>query len=170
MSVRHRYLIRLFSVYLVALLISSCEDRSERTEEGLEKGSRSGLVGDSAPAVSGDGGVGGITWPELNALEKVAFMAGVLAENKDREGLLHQRTAILEAGWAVSPRSMPENATNEDHVHKLLGDLSRLVNGLARSDMSDERLFALASGLYPVVEELIEVSGVPQTYANGDPE
>ena len=160
MRTRYWYLNRLFSVGLVALLSSSCGEKSEWTEEGSDEDGRSGLVSPSASAVSGNGGVGGITWPELDALEKVAFMAGVLAENKDREGLLHQRTAILEMGWAVSPKTMPENATNQDHVHKLIGDLSRLVNGMARSDMSDERLFALAAGLYPVVEELIKASGV----------
>lgn len=160
MRTRYWYLNRLFSVGLVALLSSSCGEKSEWTEEGSNEDGRSGLVSPSASAVPGNGGVGGITWPELDALEKVAFMAGVLAENKDREGLLHQRTAILEMGWAVSPKTMPENATNQDHVHKLIGDLSRLVNGMARSDMSDERLFALAAGLYPVVEELIKASGV----------
>jgi len=160
MRTRYWYLNRLFSVGLVALLSSSCGEKSEWTEEGSNEDGRSGLVSPSASAVPGNRGVGGITWPELDALEKVAFMAGVLAENKDREGLLHQRTAILEMGWAVSPKTMPENATNQDHVHKLIGDLSRLVNGMARSDMSDERLFALAAGLYPVVEELIKASGV----------
>ena len=166
MRAHHWYFNRLFSVGLVALLFSSCGEKSEWTEERSDEGIRPGLVGHSASAVSENGGVGGITWPELNALEKVAFMAGVLAENKDREGLLHQRTAILEVGWAVSPKTMPENATNQDHVHKLLGDLSRLVNGMARSDMSDERLFALAAGLYPVVEELIKASGVSRNSAN----
>lgn len=166
MRTRYWYLNRLFSVGLVALLSSSCGEKSEWTEEGSNEDGRSGLVSPSASAVPGNGGVGGITWPELDALEKVAFMAGVLAENKDREGLLHQRTAILEMGWAVSPKTMPENATNQDHVHKLIGDLSRLVNGMARSDMSDERLFALAAGLYPVVEELIKASGVSRNSAN----
>lgn len=106
-----------------------------------------------------------LLWPELIAFEPIALRAKILAEMEDREGILKERTTILEAGWAVSPSSMPENLPNHDQLHAILGKLTGLINGMARSDLSDERLFALASRLSPVVKELIAVSGASPTDA-----
>ena len=157
MRVGHVYLLRLLSASAVALLLSSCGEVSDPVEGGLNEKSPSGMEEREVVADQIDGG-GEVSWPELNSLKEVAYTAGVLAENRDRKGLLHQRTKILEAGWAVSPRTMPENVADHDRVHLLLGELASLVNGLARSDMPDARLFALAGGIYPVVEKLIDTS------------
>jgi hypothetical protein len=128
----------------VALLLSACGDDFPDTKASI------GVE------------VGDVLWPELIAFEKVALAAQTFAENRNRQGILDQRTEILEAGWAVSPATTPENVPNHDRVHQLLGDLTKLVNGLAQSEMSDERLFALAEGLHPAAKTLIEVSGIAQ--------
>lgn len=142
---------------LVALAITMVLPSCEQNHSG-------GAVGSDAAAEE----MGALLWPELIAFEQIALRAKRLAEKEDREGILKQRTAILEAGWAVSPSSMPENLPNHDQLHAILGKLTGLVNGMARSDLSDERLFALASRLSPVVKELIEVSGaIPTKAKNG---
>jgi len=107
-----------------------------------------------------------VSWPELTAFDEFAYRAEGLAKVKDREGLMKQRTALLEAGWAVSPKTMPENAADTRRVHELMGDLASFVNGFAEVEVSDDRLFALAEGLHPVVEALIEAAGMPHIYAN----
>jgi len=112
---------------------------------------------------------GPVVWPELAAFDEFAYRAEGLAKVKDRDGLLKQRATLLEAGWAVSPKTMPENVANRKRVHQLLGDLSSLVNGFATNEISDERLFALAEGLHPVVEALIEAAGMPHVHANEGP-
>jgi hypothetical protein len=127
------------------------------------------LLATSCGREEGRSGNGPVLWPELAAFDELAYWAEGLAKVKDREGLLQQRTALLEAGWAVSPKTLPENAANLRHVHQLLGDLSSLVNGFAQVEMSDERLFALAEGLHPVVEALIEATGMPHIHANEGP-
>ncbi|MEM9283498.1 MAG: hypothetical protein AAGA96_16870 [Verrucomicrobiota bacterium] len=110
-----------------------------------------------------------VSWPELVALDELAYRAEGLAKIKDREAVMVERTALLEAGWAVSPKTMPENARNPDQVHQLLGDLTSLVNGLAQSEISNERLFALVEGIHPVVASLIEAAGMPHVHANEGP-
>jgi len=168
MRVDLRHLFWFLPVVAVVSLITSCAESDSDLE--VWDGGNSEVEGHEADEALPEQAAGEIRWPELVAFESVAYTAGVLAENQDREGILHQRTTILEAGWAVSPKTMPVNATNQDLVHKLLGDLTRLVNGMARSDMSDERLYTLADGLYPVVEELIEVSGMTNMRASGLPQ
>lgn len=110
-----------------------------------------------------------VVWPELSAFDEYAWRAEGLAMVKDRDALLKMRTALLEAGWAVSPASMPENVANRELVHELIGDLSSLVNGIATSDLPDVRLFALAEGMHPVVEALFEAAGMPHVHAHEGP-
>jgi len=114
-------------------------------------------------------GAGPVVWPELAHFDELAYRAEGLAKVEDREGLLKGRTALLEAGWAVSPGTMPENVADRQHAHQLMGDLSSLINGFAQTEMPDERLFALAEGLHPVVEALIKAAGMPHVHANEGP-
>lgn len=132
-------------LFVIALLATSCGEDGPKS--------------DSGPVV----------WPELAAFDEFAYRAEGFAKVKDRESLLKQRAGLLEAGWAVSPPTMPENAASQRRVHQLLGDLSSLVNGFASKEISDERLFALAEGLHPVVEALIEAAGMPHVHANEGP-
>lgn len=99
-----------------------------------------------------------VLWPELTAFGEIANQAEALAKSRDRVGLLHRRAALLEAGWAVSPATVPENVADREQVRQLMGDLSSLVNGFAQSDISDERLFGLAESLRPAVAALIEAA------------
>lgn len=100
-----------------------------------------------------------VSWPELDRLDVLAKEVATLAEKKDKVALLKTRTALLEAGWAVSHKSKPMNAANPDEVDQLLVDLSSVVNAFAQSEMPDERLFALATDLPSVVNALIEAAG-----------
>ncbi len=127
------------------------------------------LLATSCGEDAGRADAGPVVWPELAAFDELAYRAEGLAKVKDSESLLKQRAALLEAGWAVSPVTMPENVAKKRRVHHLLGDLSSLVNGFATAEMSDERLFALAEGLHPVVEALIEAAGMPHVHANEGP-
>ncbi len=110
-----------------------------------------------------------MVWPELSAFDEIAYRAEGLAMVKDRDGLLSIRASLLEAGWAVSFMTMPEDVANAALVHELLGDLTSLVNGFAKADLPDESLFALAEGLHPVVEALFEAAGMPHVHANEGP-
>ncbi|HRQ88618.1 MAG TPA: hypothetical protein PLA50_07460 [Bacteroidia bacterium] len=130
MPIRHAV-----SVFVALLLAVSCSQKESGTDGSL------------------------VSWPELTAFGEIASQAEALARTKDRAGLLQRRTTLLEAGWAVSPRTVPENVADRERVHQLMSDLSSLVNGFAQSDISDERLFGLAGGLRPAVEALIEAAG-----------
>ncbi|MEM9015649.1 MAG: hypothetical protein AAGC68_01450 [Verrucomicrobiota bacterium] len=110
-----------------------------------------------------------VSWPELVAFDELAYRAEGLAKIKDRDGILGQRPALLEAGSAVSPESVPNNVKNPEQVRQLLGDLSSLIDGIAKSDISDATLFSLVEGLHPVVASLIKAAGMPHLHTNEGP-
>lgn len=145
MKIKFYQLWRVAFIPVVLLLLASCgENRSE---------------------VSGEV----VSWPELVAFDELAYRVEGLAKVKDHKAILSQRTRLLEAGWAVSPSTMPKNVSNPKKVHQLLGDLSSLVNRLAASDVPEEQLISLAEGLHPVVESLIEAAGMPHLHSNEGP-
>jgi len=110
-----------------------------------------------------------VSWPELSRFDELAFVAEGFARTDDVKALMEMRRELLEAGWEVSVKTMPENVRNRDEAHQLLGDLSSLVNGLAKSEMEDERLKGLVLGLHPVISALIAASGMPHVHANEGP-
>ncbi|MEM6277895.1 MAG: hypothetical protein AAF733_00350 [Verrucomicrobiota bacterium] len=130
----------------LAVLISACSDTQNKESQGRV-----------------------VSWPELVVFDELANRAGVLSRTKNLEGILRLRTALLEAGEAISPSSMPDHVRNPSQVQQLLGDLSSLLDGIAERDISDETLFALAEGLHPVAEAILEAAGVPHLHATNGP-
>lgn len=121
------------------------------------------------PGILANTPVVALEWPELVAFAEISGRAHQLAEARDRDGLMKLRTSILEVGWTVTPKSMPENVPDPERIHFLIGDLSALVNGFARSDLTEERLFNLARAIDRVAGILIDRSGISPIPAGKEP-
>ncbi|MEM0969016.1 MAG: hypothetical protein AAGJ31_06690 [Verrucomicrobiota bacterium] len=146
MSHAFKVLGRCFALAVVAFVLSSCD--------GVEAGKAETNI---------------VSWPELEVFDALAYRAEGLAKREDREEILRLRPALLESGMAVSASSMPERVENRALVSELIGDLRSLLDGIARSDVSNETLFSLVEGLHPVAETMMEIAGVPHLHANKGP-
>jgi hypothetical protein len=110
-----------------------------------------------------------VTWPELAAFDELAYQAEGLAKTGDLETVRALRSRIVEAGWAVSPKTLPANAANPEKAEQLLQDLSTIVNGLTGPALDDETLSQFVIGLHPVIASLMETAGMPHIHANEGP-
>ncbi|MFG0258508.1 MAG: hypothetical protein ACF8GE_11460 [Phycisphaerales bacterium JB043] len=108
-----------------------------------------------------------VSWPELAHLDEAALHAAGHARAGELTSLREELPELLEAGRAVSPSSVPSNASDPQRVQALLVDLASLIESLA-SEPDDESLVAMVQGLHPVIENLMEAAGVPHVHANDD--
>jgi len=101
-----------------------------------------------------------VSWPELVRFDELLREAeSLVAEGRTLE-VLEKRNAFLNAGWAVAPASVPENAADMEKVRPLLGDLVSKLNGLAVPTLDSVKLGELITGIRPILNELFEASGV----------
>jgi hypothetical protein len=100
-----------------------------------------------------------VEWPELRTLEAIAAeVAGHARDRSDLE-LMKDRNRLVQAGWAVSPASVPENVVDFAEVKALLSDLVSRVNGLAVPEAEPARFREIALGIPAVIEQLVVASG-----------
>lgn len=131
-------LLRLFPLFFAVILSLTCSGCGEK---------------EKAPATV-------VTWPELVHFDGVLREAeSLVAEGRTLE-VLEKRNALLNAGWAIAPASVPENVANMEKVRPLLGDLGSKLNGLAVPSLDSVKLGELVTGTRPILNELFEASGV----------
>ncbi len=108
---------------------------------------------------------GTVVWPELSALDEKAEKAEGLVEKHDFKGM---RVLVLElqpAAAKLVASAVPANAANPAATAELKDDLKDLTGRLADvSTLSDADLETLLAGIHPIVEQLMQKSGMPHVH------
>lgn len=110
-----------------------------------------------------------VKWDALKRLDTLAERCEVLADTKDVTGLRQLIKPLKKAMAAVAADPVPAGAKAPDQVKVLQADLKNLTEGLSDPDhQTDADLVAILAGIHPVVENLMEVAGMPHVHANDD--
>jgi hypothetical protein len=106
-----------------------------------------------------------VKWPSLKKLDDLAEKCEALSERKDVPGLRKIAASVKAAAAAVESEAVPNNAKQPDQVKVLQGDLKSLTDSITDPDKQDgEELTALLAGVHPIVEQLMEASGMPHVH------
>jgi len=101
-----------------------------------------------------------VEWPELIRFEALLRETEQLVASGETVEVLKRRNALLEAGWAVAPPSVPANVADMEKVRPLLGDLVSKLNGLAVPSLEPVKMNELVLGIRPILIELFDASGI----------
>jgi len=111
-----------------------------------------------------------VKWDALQRLDSLAERCEALADTKEVTGLRQLINPLKKAMVAVAADPVPAGAKAPDQVTILQADLKNLTEVLSDPDhQTDADLVALLAGIHPVVENLMEVAGMPHVHANDDP-
>jgi len=100
-----------------------------------------------------------LEWPEFERFEVLLLeSAGLIEAGKTTEVLL-RRGQLVEAGWAVSMRTLPATSNNGETLRLLLGDLVSKINYLAVPAIDSSIMSEVIIGMKPIVAEIGRASG-----------
>jgi len=106
-----------------------------------------------------------VKWPNLKKLDDVAERCEALSDRKDIPGLRKVAAAAKEAAVAVEKDKVPANAKDKERVKTLQADLKSLSDALGDPAKQDgDELLDILGGIHPVVEQLMEASGMPHVH------
>lgn len=115
-----------------------------------------------------DSGTEPVAWPELARFDEIAYRADGLVRTGDAEAVEELRPELLESGQALTPETIPANASDRRQVEAILADLTSLIDGLA-AETDPESSNTLVLGMHPVIETLMKAAGMPHVHANEGP-
>ena len=108
---------------------------------------------------------GTVVWPELSALDEKAERAEGLVEKHDFKGMRVLVPELQPAAAKLVASAVPANAANPAATAELKDDLKDLAGRLADvSKLSDADLETLLAGIHPIVEQLMQKSGMPHVH------
>ncbi len=106
-----------------------------------------------------------VKWDDLKKLDDLAEKCEALCDQKDVKGLRKVCPSVKEAATKVQKDTVPKGAKDPEKVKVLQGDLKSLVDSLDDPDTQDpEELTAILAGIHPIVEQLMEASGMPHVH------
>ncbi|MEO7100323.1 MAG: hypothetical protein ABI162_13245 [Luteolibacter sp.] len=106
-----------------------------------------------------------VKWPSLKKLDDLAEKCEALSEKKDVAALRKIATSVKAAAEAVESEGVPKNAKEPEQVKVFQGDLKSLTDSITDPEKQDgEELCALLAGVHPLVEQLMETSGMPHVH------
>ena len=111
-----------------------------------------------------------VKWPSLKKLDDLAERCEALSEKKDVAALRKIAASMKTAAEAVESEGVPKNAKEPEQVKVFQGDLKSLTDSITDPEKQDaEELSALLAGVHPIVEQLMEASGMPHVHeTNGE--
>jgi len=110
-----------------------------------------------------------VKWDALKRLDSLAEHCAALADTKDVTGLRALIKPLKNAMAAVAADPVPAGAKAPDQVTILQADLKNLTEVLSDPNhQTDADLVAILAGIHPVVENLMEVAGMPHVHENDD--
>ena len=106
-----------------------------------------------------------VKWPSLKKLDDLAERCEALAEKKDVGELRKIATSVKDTAKLVQSEASPNGAKDSEKVKVLQGDLKNLGDSIGNPDKQDgEELTAILAALHPIVEQLMEASGMPHVH------
>ncbi len=112
-----------------------------------------------------------VTWDSLKKLDDLAERCEALSDSKDVSGLRGLIKAVKAAMTTVAAEPVPAGAKSPEQVKVLQADLRNLSEVLSDTDiMADTDVVAILAGVHPVVENLMEASGMPHVHENDEHE
>jgi hypothetical protein len=111
-----------------------------------------------------------VTWPSLKKLDDLAEKCEALTESKDVAALRKIAASVKTAAEKVETEAVPKNAKQPEQVKVFQGDLKNLTDSITEPAKQDgEELTALLAGVHPIVEQLMEASGMPHVHETEEP-
>lgn len=106
-----------------------------------------------------------VKWAELKKLDDLAEKCEALSDRSDVKGLRKVAPSVKEAATLLEKSQVPKAAKDPEKVKILRGDLKSLIDSLGDPDTQDpEELTAILAGVHPIVEQLMEASGMPHVH------
>lgn len=106
-----------------------------------------------------------VKWPSLKKLDDLAEKCEALSEQKDVAGLRKIAASVKIAAKAVQTEAVPTGAKEPERVKVLQGDLKSLTESISDPAKQDgEELTAILAAVHPIVEQLMEASGMPHVH------
>jgi len=106
-----------------------------------------------------------VVWPDVSALDVLAEKSEGAVERKDIKAMRALLPELRPAGARVVAGKLPANAANAAAVAELVGDLKDLMTKLDKPEsLSDGDLQALLAGVHPIVDQLMQKSGMPHVH------
>ena len=120
--------------------------------------------------VSARGGDAVVSWPSLKKLDDLAEKCEAWCDQKDVADLRGIAPAVKAAAVTVAGEAVPAHARRPDDVKVLQGDLKSLSDSIANpATQNGDELTAILAGVHPIVEKLMESSGMPHVHENEAP-
>ncbi len=112
-----------------------------------------------------------VKWPSLKKLDDLAERCEALCERKEVAALRKIASSVKDAAKAVESEPVPKGAKSPDEVKVLQSDLKSLADSIGDSVKQDsEELTAILAGIHPIVEKLMEASGMPHVHEKEEKE
>lgn len=112
-----------------------------------------------------------VKWSSLKKLDDLAERCEALCERKDVTALRKIASLVKYAAKAVESEPVPKGAKSPDEVKVLQADLKSLADSIGDPVKQDgEELTAILAGIHPVVEKLMEASGMPHVHEKEEKE
>jgi hypothetical protein len=106
-----------------------------------------------------------VKWPNLKKLDDIAERCEALSDKKDIPGLRKVAAEAKSAAVLVEKDKIPGNAKDKERVKTLQSDLKSLTDALGDPATGDgDELLGLLAGIHPIVEQLMEASGMPHVH------
>ena len=106
-----------------------------------------------------------VQWPDLTRLDELAEQCEALCDQKDVAALRKVAGDVKSAAITVALDPVPEGARQPAAVNALQSDLSSLADSILDPAQQDgAALTAILAGVHPIVEKLMEASGMPHVH------
>ena len=106
-----------------------------------------------------------VKWDALKKLDVLAEKCEALSEQKNIAELRKIAPEVKKAAAVVAADKLPDGAKQPAQVKILQDDLKNLTDAITDPEKQDgEELAAILAGVHPVVEKLMETSGVPHVH------
>ena len=123
------------------------------------------VLAQGAFCVSSYGGNAVVKWDSLKKLDDLAEKCEALCDQKNVPELRKIAPAVKAAATVVAKDAIPANAKQPAEVKILQGDLKSLTDSITNpATQSGEELTAILAGVHPIVEKLMESSGMPHVH------
>lgn len=112
-----------------------------------------------------------VKWPSLKKLDDLAEKCEALSETNDVPALRKIAASVKTAAVAVESEAVPKNAKQPEQVKVLQSDLKSLTDAISDPDKQDgDELTGVLAGVHPIVEQLMEASGMPHVHKTDEKE
>jgi len=117
--------------------------------------------------LSGCGAKVVVQWPDLKRLDDLAEKCEALCDLKNVQGLREVAGTVKETALTVASDPLPAGTKSPVEVKTLQADLKTLANAIHDpAAQNGAELTDLLAGAHPIVEKLMEASGIPHVHEN----